>query len=171
MNTTVPYRSNMLFLVVILAVAAFACGGDDDDNSGTAEDQPTAASATENPSDAPEEGLVEEEAEQAVGASLAAAAQCLDELGFNTAAGDESSTGLTPDMMEGLGISEILTFDKGAGWGGTIESYASSAQADVAEDGYAGSPLGYEVDRVDDIVFKTTGPAEDLSEIAGCLTS
>lgn len=155
----------------LLVAGIAACGGSDDADEAPTPDTSDAPIET-TPDTTP--GTAAESTDAAASDSSAAEAladarPCLDELGWDLAPGDEASTGLTADMMENLGIDELVTFTTGAGVAGTIEAYASPTQADLAEEGYVGSPLGYEVAREGDVVFKTTGPADALDPIGACL--
>lgn len=153
-----------LGLALIASLAA--CGGGDDE---PAADEPSDA-AEESSDDAVSDTTVGDEADGGAGSEVLAASQaCLESTGMTVTVGDEATTGMSDDMRANLGMVDVLVFDKGAGWGGTIEAYGSSEQADVAEAGYAGSDFGFEVGRVDDIVFKSTGPAEDITDISTCL--
>lgn len=157
--------------VVSLAITVSACGGGTDESDGTPEAAEPTAEAGSPPASGGEgadEGADDGGAADVT--DLSAAQACLEGLGVSVEPADETNTGLSPEMNESLGIEAMIVFDKGAGWGGTIEAYASPAQADVAEAGYVDSPFGFEVGRVDDIVFKTTGPVDDIAEIEGCLT-
>jgi hypothetical protein len=152
--------SRLPLIALLAAVAPFvvtACGSDADTSA--------AAPDVSVPAPSPDE-----EAASVEQVDLSPTQRCLEELGIAVAPGDETTTALTPSMMDSLGIDAILVFDKGAGWGGTVEAYRSTEQADVAEIGYVDGPWGFEVGRVADIVFKTTGPADDLVQIESCLT-
>ncbi len=157
-------------------LALAACGGSD-----SSEPETPASTAPEAPSSEPADddgdtaddsgadGSVSDDAASASGASLAEGQRCLEAGGYSLEPGDESTTSLSPEMMANLGIDEILVFDDGAGSAGTIELYASVAQAEIAADGYEGSPLGYQVGAEDLVVFKTTGAATVIDDIGACL--
>ena len=153
-----------LGLALIASLAA--CGGGDDE---PAADEP-AESAEESSGDAVSDTTVAAEPADEGGSGVLAASQsCLEAAGMTVTAPDESNTGMNDDMRANLGIVDMIVWEKGAGWGGTVEEYGSAGQADVAESGYTDSDWGYEVGRVDDIVFRSTGNADDITEITTCL--
>ena len=153
-----------LGLALIASVAA--CGGGDD--------EPAAAPAeSEEPADDGGSDTTDaaEPADEGGSGVLAASQSCLESVGMTVTAPDESNTGMNDEMRANLGIVDMVVWEKGAGWGGTVEEYGSSEQADIAESGYTESDWGYEVGRVDDIVFRSTGPADDIVDITTCLES
>lgn len=152
--------------VALLAVGGAACGSGD--GASTSADSVPSTPSDPAPATDVDSGDTPTEQADGSGSVLSVARPCLDDLDMNVASADEAD-GWTPDVLAGLGIEEMLVFELGAGWGGTIEAYASGTQADIAEAGYADSPLGYDVDRVGDVVFKTTGTPDDLVGIAVCL--
>lgn len=159
--------------VVSLAITVSACGGGDDESDGAPQDtDPAAGAATGSTPTSDDEGADDgaDGGDAADVTDLSAARECLEGLGVNVEPADDTNTPMPAEMRANLGIGAMLVFDKGAGWGGSIEAYASAAEADVAESGYIGSSWGYEVGRVDDVVFKTTGPVDDIVQIEGCLT-
>ncbi len=173
-NTGIAWkRVAAVSTIASLALALSACGGDDETDATPADDatEPTAeagAPPTSDGDDAADGDAADGDAADVT--DLSATQECLEGLGVDVEPANETNTALSPEMNASLGIEAMLVFDKGAGWGGTIEAYASTDEADVAEAGYIDSPFGFEVGRVDDIVFKTTGPAEDITQIEGCLT-
>lgn len=170
-------RSVAVVLASGLVAITAACGGSDSSGAGdeTPADEPAEGEAVpaddDSAADDGGEGPDESPAEpaEAVADAIDDAVVCLQAGGFAVSDGDEASTGLSTDMMANLGIDRILVFDDGAGSAGTIEAYASAAQADLAAEGYEGSPLGYSVGRNGDVVFKTPGNDAVLSQIDGCL--
>lgn len=149
-----------LGLALIASLAA--CGGGDD--------EPAAEPAVETDDTSADAASATTVADDTGGSDVLAASQpCLEAAGMTVTAPDESNTGMNDDMRANLGIVDMLVWSKGAGWGGTVEVYGSAAQADVAESGYTDSDWGYEVGRVDDIVFRSTGNADDIAEITTCL--
>lgn len=147
-------------LALIASLAA--CGGGDD--------EPAAEPAAETDDTSADPVSATTVAADAGGSDVLAASQpCLETAGMTVTPPDESNTGMNDDMRANLGIVDMIVWEKGAGWGGTVEAYGSSEQADVAEAGYTDSDWGYEVGRVDDIVFRSTGNPDDITEITTCL--
>lgn len=155
-----------LGLALIASLAA--CGGGDDEPA--AEPAASAEESADSADDAVSDTTVTAEPADEGGSGVIAASQsCLESAGVTVTAPDESNTGMNDDMRANLGIVDMIVWEKGAGWGGTVEEYGSAEQADVAEAGYTDSDWGYEVGRVDDIVFRSTGNPDDITEITTCL--
>jgi hypothetical protein len=156
--------------VASLAAVMSACGGDDGGGGGDAGvDDTNAGASSEDASDTTDSSTSDTDDTTST-VDLSPVQACLEGLGVSVEPADDTNSPMPAEMRANLGIEAMLVFDKGAGWGGSIEAYASSTEADVAEAGYIESSWGYEVGRVDDVVFKTTGPVDDIAQIEGCLT-